>query len=80
MFQKSWYIGLRQAEGESAFFVELTDYEKKIIDRFLGDQFNGFGERYSGSMELVEKPFKTREEAEEYAKKELVYVEEEEEE
>lgn len=74
MTNKKWYYGIRSAEGNALFFVELTNEEADIIRKFLSEQDNGPDEGYSGNMELSKENFNSREEAIIYTKLKYPYL------
>ena len=68
-----WCIGERIAEGESIFFVELSETEVKAVRKFIEAQANGPRESYSGTFSMSPVAFDSLEEAEAFAEKESDY-------
>lgn len=54
MADKKWYYGIRTAEGNALFFIELTQEEADAIRKFESEQDNGPDEGYSGAFGLSE--------------------------
>lgn len=67
----NWYVGKRSAEGNAYFVIELTDEERKAVQKFIDAQDNMYDEGYSGYFQILDSgPFDTKRKAVEWVIKE----------
>ena len=63
-----WFIGVKSAEGDAYFPIELSEPEFNAVKKFIDAQKDSVGEPFSGSFGLLEDGigFDTKEEAERF--------------
>ena len=60
---KKWYIVQKSAEGCEYSVIDLTEEEKKIVDRFLYDRKVIIEGEWTGGVGIFEEAYNTEEEA-----------------
>ena len=65
-----WYVGNKSGESNAYFVIELTDEERKVVQKFIDAQDNMYNGGYSGYFQVLGcGPFDTKRKAVEWIKK-----------